>query len=122
MHGRRYQVLWQERANARSDFRRRHPHRNGRRGMPYPAGMEEISSFAKWLEEDIENTLQQGLEVPEDVEDSSKLPSHQARSFKSMYAYGFHFRVKSAEHSGKKTFDSGVAAVFRQPCRSGRRD
>ena len=39
-----------------------------------------------------------------------------------MYAYGYHYRVKSAEESITKTCDLGVAAVFRRPCRSGRRD
>lgn len=78
--------------------------------------------FAKWLEEDIENSLKQGGLVPEDVQDSSKLPSLEARTFKSMYAYGFHFQVKSVEQSGKKTFDSGIAVVFQEPCRSRRRD
>lgn len=41
-----------------------------------------------------------------------------ATTFKSMYAYGNHFRVMSSEMS-RKTADSGVAATFRQVCRSG---
>jgi len=64
--------------------------------------------------------LQEGIAVPEDVQDSCTEPSAEAKSFKSMYAYGYHFRVKSAEKSAKSTFDSGVAAVFSQPCRSRR--
>ena len=84
--------------------------------------MEEIPGFAKWLEDEVQNAKQQGTDVPQDVEDCSQLPSIEAKTFKSMYAYGYHFRVKSAEQSMKTTFDSGVAAVFRQPCRSGRRD
>jgi len=39
-----------------------------------------------------------------------------------MYSYGYHFRVKSAEGNAISTCDSGVAAIFRRPCRSGRRD
>lgn len=39
-----------------------------------------------------------------------------------MYAYGYHFRVRSAEGSFSRTCDSGVAAIFRRPCQSGRRD
>jgi hypothetical protein len=39
-----------------------------------------------------------------------------------MYAYGYHFQVKSAEDSITKTCDSGVVAFFHMPCRSGRRD
>ena len=84
--------------------------------------MEEISSFSEWLEQEVQNDLQQGMVVPEDVEDSSKKPSLEARKFKSIYAYGYHFRVKSAEQSIKNTCDSRVAAIFRQPCHSGRTD
>lgn len=119
---RRYQAIWQDRANEQSEFRRRHPHRSGRRGAPFPPGMEEIASFAKWLEEDVQSSIQQGEVIPEVVEDSSKLPALEARCFKSMYAYGYHFRVKNAEQSATSTCDSGVAAIFHRPCRSGCRD
>ena len=122
MYCRRYQVIWDERTNKRAQFCRRHPHKNGRRGAPFPLGMEEISSFSEWLEQEVQNDLQQGMVVPEDVEDSSKKPSLEARKFKSMYAYGYHFRVKSAEQSIKNTCDSRVVAIFCQPCRSGRID
>ena len=115
-------MLWLERTNERTEFRRRHQHRNGRRGAPYPVGMEELPAFATWLQEDVENAILQGVEVAEEVVDSSKLPSPEARKFRSMYAYGQHFRVKSAEESERSTCDSGVAVVFRQPCRAGRRD
>ena len=121
-HCRRYQHVWQERTNARSEFRRAHPHRSGRRGAPFPRGLEEIPAFAKWLEKEVARSLEEGVVITEDVEDSSKLPSLQAKKFKSMYAYGYHFRVKSIEHSSTSTCDSGVAAVFRQPCHSGRHD
>jgi len=84
--------------------------------------MEEIPSFAKWLQEDVEKAMEEGVVVAEDVQDSSKLPSLQAKKFKSMYAYGYHFRVKSAEQRSTSTCDSGVAAIFGQACRSGRRD
>jgi hypothetical protein len=39
-----------------------------------------------------------------------------------MYAYGYHYHVKSAEESITKTCDSSVAAIFRRLCRSGRGD
>ena len=35
--------------------------------------MEEISLFSEWLEQEVQNDLQQGMVVPEDVEDSSSL-------------------------------------------------
>jgi len=50
-------VLVQQRTNVRNDFYRRHPNRNGRRGVPYPPWMEEILYFAKWFEEEVENTV-----------------------------------------------------------------
>ena len=84
--------------------------------------MEEIASFSKWVEEDVQNALCEGLDISKDVQDLSRLPSLEAQSFRSMYSYGYHFRVKSAETSSTSTYDSGVAAVFRQPCHLGRRD
>jgi hypothetical protein len=81
-----------------------------------------MPSFADWIRREIEARKQEGSVIPEDVEASSILPSLQAQRFKSMYAYGYHYRVKSAEESITKTCDSGVAAFFCRPCRSGRRD
>ena len=115
-------MIWEERRNERTEFRRRHPRRNGRAGAPFPAGMEEIQPFAQWLEADVRHAIDEGMVVPDDVKDSSKPPSLQAQRFRSMYSYGYHFRVKSAEENVNSTCDSGVAAIFRRPCRSGRRD
>ena len=90
--------------------------------MPYPEELDTLPSFAAWFRAEIETTKEAGHAIPEDVEDSSNKPSLQAQRFKSMYAYGYHYRVKSAEESITKTCDFGVAAFFRRPCRSGRRD
>ena len=54
--------------------------------------------------------------------DSSKLPSLEAWKFRSMYAYGYHFHVKSVEEGVRSTCDSRVVAIFRQPCHSGKQD
>ena len=43
-------------------------------------------------------------------------PSRNAKSYKSMYAYGNHIRVRNIE-SNMNTCDSGVAAIFLQACR-----
>jgi len=75
-------------------------------------GLEEIPVFANWFENEVQKELQEGIAVLEEVKDSSTLSSAEAKSFKSMYAYGYHFRVKSAERSTKSTFDSGVVAIF----------
>jgi len=39
-----------------------------------------------------------------------------------MYAYGYHYRVKSAEENVNRTCDLGVTASFQRPCRSGMQD
>ena len=114
--------MWQERTNARAAFRSTHPRRSGRRATPYPADLDVMPSFAQWFRLEIDAHKQEGRSIPDEVEDSSNLPSMQAQRYKSMYAYGYHFRVKSAEESITKTCDSGVAAFFSRPCRSGRRD
>ena len=119
---RRYEALWQERTDARAAFRASHPRRNGRRVTPYPLELEVMLAFSQWFRTEIEVGKQSGISIAEDVEYSSNLPSLQAHRYKSMYAYGYHYRVKSAEESITKTCDSGVAAFFRRPCRSGRRD
>ena len=84
--------------------------------------MEELPSFPTWLEAEVQSALNEGREIPEDVQDSSTMPSSEAKMFKSMYAYGYHFRVKGAEQNSRITCDLGVAAVFRQSCRSSRHD
>ena len=89
--------------------------------MPYPLELAEMPSFPEWLRMEIAARKDEGEEISDDVEDTSSLPSLQATRYKSMYAYGYHYRVKSAEETITKTCDSGVAAFFRRPCRSGRR-
>ena len=44
-----------------------------------------------------------------------------ATAYKSMHAYGNHYRVRSSEQA-LRTANSGVAATFRQVCRNGIRD
>jgi hypothetical protein len=60
-------------------------------------------------------------EVKEDVRALMLPPSDQAKSYQSMYAFGNHVRVRSAQ-AQLTTMDSGVAATFRQLCRSGMKD
>jgi len=59
--------------------------------------------------------------VEADVSCLSQLPSQWATKYRSMWAFGNHLRVASAEQH-LKTCDSGVAAIFRRPRRSGVRD
>ena len=119
---RRYALISTERARAREQFRNMHRRRHGRRFEPYLADLQKVLSFSEWLRKEIENAKEQGMNVPNDVEDSSTPPSVRAQRFRSMYAYGYHFRVKSAEEGFSKTCDSGVAAMFHRSFRSGRLD
>jgi hypothetical protein len=89
--------------------------------VPFPPELAEMQSFAEWLRIEIDARKEEGQDISEDVEDTSRPPSLQAQRFKSMYAYGYHYRVRSAEESITKTCDSGVAAFFRRPCRGGSR-
>ena len=59
--------------------------------------------------------------VEEDVLNLTLPPSCDAKSYRSMYAYGNHIRVRSAEVD-LSTSDSGVAATFAQACRASRKD
>lgn len=90
--------------------------------MPYPPELPEMQSFPEWLRSEVEVRKDEGQDIPDEVEDTSRPPSLQAQRFKSMYAYGYHYRVKSAEESITRTCDSGVAAFFQRTCRAGRRD
>ena len=62
-----------------------------------------------------------GTEVHEDVLGLVLSPSREAKSYRSMYAYGNHIRVRGAEVD-LSTCDNGVAAPFSQSCRSSRKD
>jgi hypothetical protein len=57
----------------------------------------------------------------EDVTRLSNGPSPRAKKYRSMWAFGNHYRVASTE-AHLKTCDSGVATTFNRPCISGVRD
>ena len=65
--------------------------------------------------------MESGKEVAPDVIDISIGPTKMTTSYRLMWAYGNHFRVKSAE-TNLTTIDCGVAASFEQECRSGPQD
>ena len=122
MNCRRYELICVERATAQAEFWNAHPRRSGRRWDAYPIHLEEIPPFSERIRKEVEDEKESGIVVPEEVEDSSKLPSLRAQRFRSMYAYGYHFWVKSAERSFSRTCDFGVAVVFHRPYQFGRRD
>jgi hypothetical protein len=80
-----------------------------------------LPEFSDWVREEVRQERQSGINVPGDVLDTSRGPLEMATAFKSMYSFGNHFRVRSAEQS-MRTCDSGVAATFKQVCRNRIRD
>ena len=61
------------------------------------------------------------MNVDSEVVDTTRGPLPIASTYKAMYAYGNHYRVRSSEQA-RKTSDSGVATTFKQVCRNGMRD
>ena len=75
-----------------------------------------------WLQEYVEEqVVLNEVEVDADVISLSKPPSEYATKYRSMWSFGNHLRVAGVEHH-LRTCDSGVAATFRQPWRSGTRN
>jgi len=118
---RRYEEAVMERHTERERFR--HQQRRGRRRhrFSYPLQLQTLPDFSEWISEEVRREQQSGVAVSPMVVDSSRGPLEVAATYKSIYAYGNHFRVLSSERS-LKTMDSGIAATFRQTCRNGMRD
>lgn len=101
----------------------RHEYRRKKRKsrVMYPAELRE-EDFHIWFPKAVLRTIEEGTEeVEQDVRALMLPPSDQAKSYRSMYAFGNHIRVRSAQ-AHLTTMDSGVAATFRQLCRSGLKD
>ena len=118
---RRYNEEKAERDQQRTAWRQRHRHRKGKRGDPYPENLQEFPSFALWLEDDVQAAEEAGIQLEDSVKDTSIPPKFQCMKFRSMWAFGAHFRVASFERS-LQTCDCGVAATFIRPWRSNARD
>ena len=52
----------------------------------------------------------------------SRKPSATITHYTAMYAYGNHFKVDDERRTSHVSFDSGVAAIITQECRSSRAD
>jgi hypothetical protein len=107
---------------ARREWERHEYRRKKRKArVLYPTEMCE-EDFHIWFPKAVVRAIEGGTEeVPEDVKALMLPPSDQAKSYRSMYAFGNHIRVRSAEAQWT-TMDSGVAATFRQLCRAGLKD
>jgi hypothetical protein len=87
----------------------------------YPSEMC-YEEFHVWFPKAVMRALEDGEEeVSQDVIALMLPPSDVAKTYRSMYAYGNHIRIRSAE-THLTTADSGVAATFRQLCRTGTKD
>ena len=111
----------EDRTAARARWRRRHPGRDSGRGPNFPPELAELPSFGHWLRGAISDEVEAGVVVDPTAAALSRFPSRSARKYRSLYAYGFHYRVRSAE-THFRTCDSGIAATFVRECRYGLRD
>jgi hypothetical protein len=112
----RYEEAVTEREQEREQYRR------GRRTrFAYPTELSKIPEFAQWVLEEVRREQQVGAILDPMVVDTARGPLNAAHAYKSMYAFGNHYRVLSSEQQ-LKTCDSGIAATFRQVCRNGTRD
>jgi hypothetical protein len=105
---------------ARSKMRDQIRRRSRGRRAEYPWNARN-QLFTEWFPGTVERDVAAGTQVAEDVLALVLPPSCDAKSYRSMYAYGNHIRVRGAEMD-LATCDSGVAATFSQSCRASRKD
>ena len=96
--------------SARMRWRGRHQGRNGARGPNYPPELSEEPRFLEWLMTTVEAELDSGEPVDWDLEVAYKFPFALYKKYWSVYAFGYHFRIKSAE-----TFSEHVILVYPPP-------
>ena len=113
---RRHYLEMEARHRMRAEIRRRS---RGRRAEYPPIARNE--QFSEWFPAAVQRDVAAGTQVDEDVLGLVLPPSCEAKSYRSMYAYGNHIRVRGAEVH-LSTCDSGVAATFSQSCRASRKD
>ena len=89
--------------------------------MQYPEYLTPLPKLVHWLALAVRDAQAENKVVDRDVISISMWPTLTATAHRSMWAYGNHFRVQSAEHH-LTTMDCGVAATFDQWCVSGPND
>ena len=82
----------------------------------HPKNLQD-KPFYNWFKSEVSLTKAAGEEIDEDILVLYFPPSSQSTSYRSMYAFENHIRVRSAEGT-LTTCDCGVAATFSQNCRS----
>lgn len=93
-------------------LRRQHEGRPGRR----------FTTFTMWLEETVREREREGVQISDELRSMSRLPYPTVEHYNSMYAYGYHFRTDAEQGRSSVSYDSGVAAIITQECRSSRAD
>ena len=86
-----------------------------RRGRNFP-------TFSTWLRERVQEMVTGGENPSLSLVTLSRGPSPVIKHHPSMWAYGFHFRTDAEDGARHVSFDSGVAAIITQECRSSRAD
>lgn len=108
---------WEDREAFRRQFRRRH----GAIPVRYPLALNDLPPFAVWITSRIKSMQEAGQHVDDDILQYTQPPERYATMHRHMYAYGMHFRVRSAE-VGLLTQDSCVVASFTRQLRWGLRN
>lgn len=118
---RKYEEDIRSREQERERYRREQRRGGRRTRFAFPRQLQPLPPLAEWVEEEVRREQQEGIAVDSMVVDTARGPLNVAAAYKSMYAFGNHFRVLSSERS-RKTCDSGVAATFSQVCRNREHD
>ena len=117
----KYEEDVQERNQQREQYRREQRRRGRRTRFAFPGELQPLPPLAEWVQEEVRRNQQEGILVDAMVVDTARGPLPIAAAYKSMHAFGNHYRVLSSERS-RKTCDSGVAATFTQLYRNSTRD
>lgn len=119
---RRYEYGVIKREREREAYRRAHRRCGRRDRFPFSIELQKIPSFGEWVEDEVRRQQQSGAAMNANIIDRAQGPLPIATAYKSMYAFGNHYRVLSSERLLGKTSDTSVAATFTQVCKYGTRD
>ena len=108
----------------RAAFRRQHMgRRRGRMQIEYPLELATVPEYPEWLQSRIRKDLAEGRPLDDMAIDLAFPPDSHILTFRSCYAYGYHFRAAESDTAeGFRTYDCGIALTCTQACRSSRAD
>jgi hypothetical protein len=99
-------------------YQNNHRRRGWRARVQYPKELRSLPTYEKWIPFAISDAINDGEKIDKEIIQLSIPPTLKATSYRSIFAYGNHIRVRSAKTQHLVTMDSGVAAVFGTTCRS----